>query len=333
MSGTPWPLTEQIKLYNKWAKKSSFTKHDYSTLIALMCFVCHGGVQIKEQRLLQSHTIVHQLASQKLCLLQINRIHLALEYDCLNVWNFVTQFPCRLFGGAIKWSHSQGNHVVLAETSMIRLNVLHIKRIIHISTNTDNGGKSIVCVCVCVYSLRVCVCVLWSKINTWRKKKKKKAQTVVFSNPVCPPPCSQDSSSLHHTTGCFCTITRLLLTYMEMPCENKKLPFPSCPLYAPVCARACVCTCTPECVLCMRARCVHSKSVFRGNCSLWCSPMQASADTPISLHGADASYASASPQKPVYFNAKWSKIGISYIQAQPEDVSTKRQNHTLYLGR
>lgn len=178
MSSTPWPLTEQIKLYNKWAKKSSFTKHDYSTLIALMCFVCHGSVQIKELWLLQSHMIVHQLAGQKLCLFQINPIHLALEYDCLNVENFMTQFPCRFFRSGIKWSRSQGNHVVLAETSMIRLNVLHIKHIIHISTNADNGGKSIVCVCVSWFYVCVCLCVL--KQNKPRKKKKLYIDCTVF---------------------------------------------------------------------------------------------------------------------------------------------------------
>lgn len=61
--------------------------------------------------------------------------------------------------------------------------------------------------------------------------------------------------------------------------------------------------------------------------------MQASADTPISLHRADASYASASTPELVHFNTKWSRIEMSYIQVQPKDVSTKRQNHTLYLGR
>lgn len=39
---------------------------------------------------------------------------------------------------------------------MICLNVLHIKRIIHISANTDNGGKSIVHVCVYVCVQSVC---------------------------------------------------------------------------------------------------------------------------------------------------------------------------------
>lgn len=73
-------------------------------------------------------------------------------------------------------------------------------------------------------------------------EKRKKLQTVMFSNPVSPLPCSQDSSSLHHTIGRFCTITRVLLTYMEMLHDNRKLPLPSCPLYAPV--RVCV----PECV-------------------------------------------------------------------------------------
>lgn len=38
-------------------------------------------------------------------------------------------------------------------------------------------------------------------------------------------------------------------------------------------------------------------------------------------------------KKLVHFNAKWNKIEMSYIQVQPGDVSTKRQNHTLYLGR
>lgn len=40
--------------------KSSLNKYDYSTLIGLMSLVCHGGVQIEEQRLLQSHMIVYQ---------------------------------------------------------------------------------------------------------------------------------------------------------------------------------------------------------------------------------------------------------------------------------
>lgn len=115
---------------------------------------------------------------------------------------------------------------------------------------------------------------------------------------------------------------------------KQEAPLPLCPLDAPVCAwaSACVCACQNVC-FCMHARCVHPYSVFRGSCSLWCSPMQASADTPINLHGADASYARASPQKPVHLNAKWSKIEMSYIQVKPGDVSTKRQNHTLYLGR
>lgn len=160
------------QIIQQMGKKSSFPKHDYSTLIALMCCVCHSGVQIEEQRLLQSHMIIHQLASQKLCLFQINPIHLSLEYDCLNVWNFMTQFSCSYFRSAIKWSRSQGNHMVLAEISMICLNVLHIKHIIHISTNTDNGGKSIVRVCT------VCVCVLeW---NQHLKKKKLYTDSTVF---------------------------------------------------------------------------------------------------------------------------------------------------------
>ena len=268
-----------------------------------MCFVCHAGVQIKEPRLLQSHKIVHQLAGQKLCLFQINPHSSSFGVWLFERLKFHDPVPMQVFfRSAIKWSHSQGNHVVLAETSMIRLNVLHIKHIIHISTNTDNGGKSIVCMCF----LFACVCErereFWSKINGWKRKKRKRAQSVVFSNPVCPPPCSQDSSSLHHTTGCFCTITRMLLTYMEMQCENKTLPLPSCPPNAPVCAWACVCVCVcvracPSMCFCMHARCVHPDSVFRGNCSLWSSPMQASADTPISLHRADASYASASSPK------------------------------------
>ena len=105
--------------------------------------------------------------------------------------------------------------------------------------------------CVCVFCLHVCVRERESfgaKSTAEKEKKRKRAQSVVFSNPVCPPPCSQDSSSLHHTTGCFCTITRMLLTYMEMQCENKTLPLPSCPPNAPVCAWACVCVCVCACM-------------------------------------------------------------------------------------
>lgn len=159
--------------------------------------------------------------------------------------------PMQLFSEVpSKWSSSQGNHMVLAETSMLHLNVLHIKQVIHISTNTDNGGKSIVQV--------YCVCMGYGGSGNNTGDKNNFKQTVLFSNSLCPLPCSQDSSSLHHTTGCFCRITRLQLTYMEMLCENKKLPLPSCPLYAPVCTwasvcvRACacvhMCTCMPECV-------------------------------------------------------------------------------------
>lgn len=148
---------------------------------------------------------------------------------------------------------------------------------------------------VCVFFVvRVCVCIQFRE-KSMPKERKKSHQTALFSNPVCPLPCSQDSSSLHYTTGCFCTITRMLLTYMEMLCENKKLLLPSCPLYAP--ESVCVYVHARVCVFCMLARCVHSDFVFRGNCSLWCSPMQATADTPISLHGADASFAGASPLK------------------------------------
>lgn len=155
------------------------------------------------------------------------------------VWtleNFMTQFPCWFFRSAIKWSRSQGNHVVLAETSMTRFNVLHIKHIIHISTNTDNGGKSIVCMCI----LCVQIVCFWGE-NKCLEKKNTLHRLCYFLTLSVLFPCSQDSSSLHHTTGCFCTITRMLLTYMEMLCENKKLPLPSCPLNAPVCARACAC--------------------------------------------------------------------------------------------
>lgn len=163
------------QIIQQMGKKSSYTKHDYSTLIALMCFVCYGGVQIKEQWLLQSHMIVHQLAGQKLCFIQINPIHLALEYDCLNVWNFMTQFPRRFFRSGIKWSRSLGNHLVLAETSMIRLNVPHIK---HHSYQRSHGQWREIN-CLHVFSVCVCVCVL--KQN--KPQKKNFTRTVVFSNP------------------------------------------------------------------------------------------------------------------------------------------------------
>lgn len=54
------------QIIQQMGKKSSFPKHDYSALIALMCCVCHSGVQIDEQ--LQSHMIIHPLASQIMCL-------------------------------------------------------------------------------------------------------------------------------------------------------------------------------------------------------------------------------------------------------------------------
>ena len=41
-------------------EKSSSNKYDCSTLIALMCFVCHGRVLIEDQQSLQSHMIVDQ---------------------------------------------------------------------------------------------------------------------------------------------------------------------------------------------------------------------------------------------------------------------------------
>jgi len=89
---------------------------------------------------------------------------------------------------------------------------------------------------------RMCVCLHFCIQNRLKKKKfRKTLHTVVFSNPVCPLPRGQDSSSLHYTTGCFCRITRMLLTYMEILCENKTLLFPPCPLYAPVCAWVYVC--------------------------------------------------------------------------------------------
>lgn len=57
--------------------------------------------------------------------------------------------------------------MVLAETSMLRLSVLHIKHVIHISTNTDNGGKSI----VHVYTLCLCVCMGYGGSGTTRETK------------------------------------------------------------------------------------------------------------------------------------------------------------------
>lgn len=59
------------QIIQQMEEKSSFTKYDHGTLVGLMRFVCHGGVQIKA-----SHMMVHQLAGQKPRSLPINPIHL-----------------------------------------------------------------------------------------------------------------------------------------------------------------------------------------------------------------------------------------------------------------
>lgn len=126
------------------SRKCSFSRQDDLTLINLMRCVHHNNVNYIP---LASHTIICQLASQKLCVFQRNPIHPSEENDCVYIWNFMTQFLCSFFfRGAVKWSHSQGNHAVLAETSMIHLDVVNIKHDAHISANMVNSGKSIVCV-------------------------------------------------------------------------------------------------------------------------------------------------------------------------------------------
>lgn len=265
-----------------------------------MCFVYPGGVQIKEQRLLQSHMIVHQLASQKMWLFQIKPIHLALEFDCLNVWNFMTQFPCRFFRRAIKWSRSQGNHEVLAETSMIRLIVVHIKHIIHISTNIDNGGKSIVCILCKLHCFLTCL-----------------------SSSLQP---GQLITSSHHWL-CLYNNKNAINIYGNAAWKQEATPS----LMPAVCTRlrASVCVCVRACVPAVCTQILCSEGIARFDvlqCRQLLIPLLACTElmqaTLVLL-----------PQKLVHFNAKWSKIEISYIQVQPEDISTKRQNHTLYLGR
>lgn len=54
--------TATARCVNQVALKMDKEKSDYDhvALIALMCFVCHGGVQTEDQRSLLSHTTVPQ---------------------------------------------------------------------------------------------------------------------------------------------------------------------------------------------------------------------------------------------------------------------------------
>lgn len=78
-------------------QKSSFPEHDYSTLITFMCFVCHGSMRIKEQRLLQTHMINHWLTRQKLYLFQINSIVLFFGVWLFECLKFHDPIPMQLF--------------------------------------------------------------------------------------------------------------------------------------------------------------------------------------------------------------------------------------------
>lgn len=185
-----------------------------------------------------------------------------------------------------------------------------IKGLVHISTNTDKGGKSMACVRVWVCVFVPYLCYAWKNTDCFPSSSLQPRRLITIL---------RQQRFLHSN--------KVVINIYE----NKTPPPPWCPLYAP--ERVCVCVHSAVCVFSTHALCVHSDSVFRGNCSLWCSQMQPTADSPISSHQADASYASASPSKLVHFNAKWNKTEMSCIQVQPGDVSTKTQNHTLYLGR
>lgn len=188
-------------------------------------------------------------------------------------------------------------------------------------TQTIAGNQLSVCVfSVCVYT----VCVCFEAKSMPEKKIQRLYCFLTLSSSSLQP--GQLITSLHHWLFLHNNKNAINI-YGNTVWKQEATPS----LMPTVCTRVCVSVrvCLSVC-FCMHARCLHSDFVFRGNCSLWCSLMQATADTPISLHRADASYASASPQKLVHFNVKWSKIEINYIQLQPGDVSTKRQNHTLF---
>lgn len=162
MSSALWPLTKQIKLYNKCGGRKLlqqiWLQYCDSSNVFCLSRMCTDGKAV----------ITHDSTSVSWskAVPAVSTIHLALECDCLKVWNFMTQFPCRFFRSGIKWNCSQGDHVVLAETSMIRLtsNTSFISAL----TRTMAGNQLCGCVfCMCFYSL----CLFWRKINAWKKKK------------------------------------------------------------------------------------------------------------------------------------------------------------------
>lgn len=160
MSSALWPLTKQIKLYNKCGGRKLlqqiWLQYCDSSNVFCLSRMCTDGKAV----------ITHDSTSVSWskAVPAVSTIHLALECDCLKVWNFMTQFPCRFFRSGIKWNCSQGDHV-----SRNINDSPHIKHIIHISTNTDNGGKSIVWLRF-LYVLLQFVCVL--EENQCLKKEK-----------------------------------------------------------------------------------------------------------------------------------------------------------------
>ena len=104
-------------------------------------------------------------------------------------------------------------------------------------------------------------------------------------------------------------------------------------VHEPVCVCVCVCVHARVCVFaCMPAVCTQilcSEGIARFDllqCRQLLIPLLACTEL------TQATLVLVAP-KLVHFNTKWSRVEMSYIQAQPKDVSTKRQNHTLYLGR
>lgn len=155
------------------------------------------------------------------------------------------------------------------------------------------GNQLYVCA-FCVYRLYV----FGGKINAW--KKKHFTQTVLFSYPVCPlslQPGQLITSShhwlfLHNNKNAINiygnAVWKQEATPSLMPAECTRL----CTSLR-LCVRACLSVCffLHLCPLCAPRSCVQRELL-----ALMFS-MQGTADTPISLHGADASYASASPPK------------------------------------
>lgn len=137
-------------------------RQDDSTLITLMRCLHHSNMEIRTARVAHHNPWVSQ--SKAVHVPKKSHSSIRGVWLCVHV-KFYDPVPMQLFfSGAVKWSRSQGNHVVLAETSMIRLDVVNIKHVAHISANAVNGAKSIVCtqkLCVCTVS------ALWNKITTW----------------------------------------------------------------------------------------------------------------------------------------------------------------------